>query len=145
MPCLFEAQYTNTDVSLLTPPWGCSGFTPTVSHLAKREHVRVPARAEWAGRGLSGACLAFAETEDLAWPCEVKQNMWRRMSLEKTHSLTAKSGAARWQTYSLVLDLRMMAWCQFYVAGILDFTGQTPNSGYFYYCFLFCLIQSLVL
>lgn len=43
------------------------------------------------------------------------------------------------------LILEFMAWCQFYVADILDFIGQAPSSGYFYYHFLFCLTQSLML
>lgn len=37
---------------------------------------------------------------------------------------------------------------QFYdivVAVIFHFIGQAQNSGYFYYWFLFCLIQSLML
>lgn len=79
----------------------------------------------------------------VAWPCKVEQEHVQKNDLGKDSLLYQELPDDKHNLWRLILEF--MAWCQFYVADILDFIGQAPSSGYFYYHFLFCLTQSLML
>lgn len=64
-------------------------FHTPVSHPTRNRQVRVPGQSEL-DEFTMGSCLAFVETEDLVWPCEVKQEHVEKNEPEKDSLLYCK-------------------------------------------------------